>query len=922
MSDSFADLWSSSAPAKPTPQKLGTPFSQTNSTAPRRPANDVFSLLAAPSQQPSRTQTPKSPPAIAKSASQTTTRSNAPGGADAFSSLLSGSIGTGFGGGGATMTIAERAAMATRQRQQEAQKQQQAAQTQAAAWAGLDSLGSSSPSLSLAPSKPASASPPVDEWDFAGLGAVTAAKPSPIPAAPPKASTLDDDDWGLADFSSAKPTASGSANGQSNGRGGNAKSSQSIWDMDEFASAPAARSRSDSLGDFDFGNREDRLMAGDESDEDDILGELSKPTDSVAARSSPQVSSLPPALNAKVTKERVQNGSNGPKSANGSRAVSPPPHIIGQIVEMGFSPQQARVALAATETGLDVQAALETLLSNGAGGHESSRREPSPRQPERRRPTEQRSRGEPGSSRDPRPRRDAPREQRRGQEQQEQPRDTSSPSAQQDLNAQAEKILAQASDFGMNVFNRANAFWKESREKAQKLYEERQVAGAKAAPPKDGRPRWMQEVQDGEGEGRERERRKPAPREQGRDAAGFKDGDEVLPPKPSRRKQLEPEQQQPSSQPPHNVDLLSSESPAAYVSPWRRGRPKQSAEPTPSSSSSARPTRAPSPIRLTTRQTVSASQSAIASSAKHKAAGTEKYKLGQYADAESAYSLAIDALPATHLLLVPLLNNRAIARIKTGDSSGAIDDCTTTIGIIGASYSPVHEAKVERVEDGAGVDIGDGLVKALKRRAEAYEAREKWDLAQKDWETVAGFGWGSSTTRNEGVRGAGRCRKTLAASSAGGGGDASSSSVPQPPKPKPRLVPAARRPPAQAPKVAPSNSALNKLREANNAAEAEDEQRHQLKDSVDARLLAWKGGKETNIRALMGSLDTVLWPELGMPKVGMAELVTPAQVKIRYMKAIARLHPDKLNASNTTVEQRMIANGVFGALNEAWNAFQ
>ena len=34
---------------------------------------------------------------------------------------------------------------------------------------------------------------------------------------------------------------------------------------------------------------------------------------------------------------------------------------------MGFSPQQARIALAATDTGLDVQAALETLLSNGAG---------------------------------------------------------------------------------------------------------------------------------------------------------------------------------------------------------------------------------------------------------------------------------------------------------------------------------------------------------------------------------------------------------------------------------------------------------------------------------------------------------------------------------------------------------------------------
>ena len=35
----------------------------------------------------------------------------------------------------------------------------------------------------------------------------------------------------------------------------------------------------------------------------------------------------------------------------------------------------------------------------------------------------------------------------------------------------------------------------------------------------------------------------------------------------------------------------------------------------------------------------------------------------------------------------------------------------------------------------------------------------------------------------------------------------------------------------------------------------------------------------------------------------------------------ARLTHAQLNASNTTLEQRMIANGVFGTLNEAYNAF-
>jgi len=79
-----------------------------------------------------------------------------------------------------------------------------------------------------------------------------------------------------------------------------------------------------------------------------------------------------------------------------------------------------------------------------------------------------------------------------------------------------------------------------------------------------------------------------------------------------------------------------------------------------------------------------------------------------------------------------------------------------------------------------------------------------------------------------------------------------------------------------------------------------------------------------NIRALLASLDMVLWDEilLGVKVNGLGDLVTNGQVKKGYVKAIARIHPDKLNTSNSTVEQRMLANSVFAALNEAWIAFQ
>jgi len=86
-------------------------------------------------------------------------------------------------------------------------------------------------------------------------------------------------------------------------------------------------------------------------------------------------------------------------------------------------------------------------------------------------------------------------------------------------------------------------------------------------------------------------------------------------------------------------------------------------------------------------------------------------------------------------------------------------------------------------------------------------------------------------------------------------------------------------------------------------------------------LMAWKGGKQDNLRALLASLDSVLWPEAEWKKVSLAELVLPNKVKIQYMKGIAKVHPDKIPV-NATTEQRMIASAVFSILNEAWDKFK
>ena len=140
---------------------------------------------------------------------------------------------------------------------------------------------------------------------------------------------------------------------------------------------------------------------------------------------------------------------------------------------MGFSITQAKAALAATDTGEDVQAALEFLISNGAaggsdGGRNGSRgstpdeedryREPPelPRRPSARNADRVRSELD---------RRDttSPRERERG----------SGKGTPTNVSEQAGELLAQASTIGMTWFNKANAAWKDVQkvagEKVQKV---------------------------------------------------------------------------------------------------------------------------------------------------------------------------------------------------------------------------------------------------------------------------------------------------------------------------------------------------------------------------------------------------------------------------------------------------------------------
>ncbi|XP_058402474.1 cyclin-G-associated kinase isoform X3 [Diceros bicornis minor] len=90
-------------------------------------------------------------------------------------------------------------------------------------------------------------------------------------------------------------------------------------------------------------------------------------------------------------------------------------------------------------------------------------------------------------------------------------------------------------------------------------------------------------------------------------------------------------------------------------------------------------------------------------------------------------------------------------------------------------------------------------------------------------------------------------------------------------------------------------------------------------DPLKLKLLDWTEGKEKNIRALLSTLHTALWDgESRWTPVGMADLVTPGQVKKQYRRAVLVVHPDK--AAGQPYEQ--YARMIFMELNDAWAEFE
>jgi hypothetical protein len=699
-------------------------------------------------------------------------------------------------------------------------------------------------------------------------------------------------------------------------------------------------------------------------DADDILGLLAKPVEEFK-KEEPK-----PAVK-QARQEAARERSSSPMNAH-DRAVA-------ELVDMGFSANQSAIALATTDSGLDVQAAVGWILNQAHAQTKQRKQDPS-QERSRRRPDEPEERSRRGNSRPTA---------REGRGSESVPawmrdEDARSRSGQrrQDGQKQEKDVTQVASEIGTTLFKSANSLWKQGRKQVQKAVADFQQEGGDPSVPK-----WMRDAQVAEAAAAApRSSRSQRPDAGATDEAMMLEGG-GRPTKPTRQTEQRPqhdelpvrprrEQERPdrmtsqspaqrqstpsydkrpaarltrqeveeqsaqayvsparrkktTPQPPPEVDLFSPEPASAAPKP-RQPAPTQSNNPFLQASSTPKsrtPARTPSPPRpkAPPRRIPPASSSALSTSAKDRQKGSEAFKRGDYSAAHVAYTSALGPLPDTHPVTIIVLCNRAVTNIKVGDPKAAIVDADAALAIIGIS-----KGEGEKIASGGAEgdkDMKEFYGKALMRKAEALENMEKWADAHKVWKVAVHDGVGGAVA----ISGRNRCEKAAA----NGNNDSTPAPVKRSPFRKPAPKPSAM---SDLGGGAPDSEAVKRLKLANAAAEKADDEKFALTDQVDAKLIAWKGGKTDNLRALLGSLDNVLWPEAGWKKVGMGDLVMPNKVKINYMKAIAKVHPDKVCKDSSslcpytdsfnqipqsaTTEQKMISASVFATLNEAWDKFK
>ncbi|CAO3636407.1 unnamed protein product [Cunninghamella blakesleeana] len=628
--------------------------------------------------------------------------------------------------------------------------------------------------------------------------------------------------------------------------------------------------------------------SNDDDDDSNPLGILAQPVNDIVNKDSPKISDN------KIEPSQIQE----------EEAVEPiiyDDSLLAQLVEMGFGIEESKIALEASGN-IDLQSAIDIIVQQTEAMRQQQ--EQSQLKKEKRR-------------------NDNNNDNHNDTDRVASPTSTISSVTNSELSFQQhkERIVNQASELGGFLYKNASLFVKSGKQKISKAMEDWQEQQGQQGQqqPRQNKPKWMTDHDSidniNDKNDSHLEKYVDSDDDDDNNNSNINDENSIKMMENERRqmealrqRQLQQLQKQKQQRQKTSKSLFDDDDDFEYISPSRRrhtpppSKPQQQTQP-----SIQNQTSEPIPKK----PIVEVSSSILTVASQDREHGNKLYKLGQYGEAEISYTKGLDSLPKGHYHIILFSNNRAMTRLKTGDYKTCIQDCEVSIQL-SKEIITHYNGKVHC----QGIDINgkDQLIKALHRKAEALEHLESYEMALDTYQALVQWEGVGNVKVNHGLA---RCRKIVNGSSPSSPSSSNANRInnnnkPSTPKPSSTSI--------NSPSVNDSK-AVAAMRAQAAQQEKDDAERLAKTDQVNDRLAQWKQGKELNLRALLATLDTLLWDEAQWKPIQMSDLIQPKRCKIQYLKAIGKVHPDKL-PSTVTVEQKMIASGIFSTLNEAWDEFK
>ena len=115
--------------------------------------------------------------------------------------------------------------------------------------------------------------------------------------------------------------------------------------------------------------------------------------------------------------------------------------------------------------------------------------------------------------------------------------------------------------------------------------------------------------------------------------------------------------------------------------------------------------------------------------------------------------------------------------------------------------------------------------------------------------------------------------------------------------------------------------AVEEVRAREEKKKAEEAEEDEVRKRLTPSIKAWseEHGKKKQLRALLASLHTILWPGAKWKQISIGDVLDDKKVKLAFHKASRVVHPDKTH--HLDAEKRFLAKRIFDALSQAKTEF-